>query len=412
MSKIRISHPSRKLIGSIPLPGSKSESNRALILRALSGCRFEVQQLSEARDTQQLQKNLASEAQTVDVLDAGTSMRFLTAYYAATNQHKIITGSERMQKRPIAPLVNALNEIGFEVHYLKQEGFPPLEIRPLHSLDHLKSEVFIEGHISSQFITALLLIAPFLPNGLTVRFLSPLVSVPYIEMTLSMLQHFGVKCSLERQQVAVPSGIFNAVDFQVGADWSAASYWYSMAFLSEGAEIFLEGLQNNWLQGDQATASWMKRYSVLTEFTDGGALIRKVQSTYPEVMKLNYADNPDLVQTFATMFAAKNVAATFSGIESLRIKETDRVLALQQELSKCGYRFDYSEEYHFYQLRGKFKLPEQAIRTYNDHRMAMSFASLALLGEIEIEEPEVVQKSYPGFWKDMERVGFGIVPCL
>ncbi len=408
MNKIKISHPSQKLSGSIHLPGSKSESNRALILQALSGHSFQVQNLSEARDTQRLQQILRAEAHTVDVIDAGTSMRFLPAFYAVANQHKIITGTERMQQRPIASLVNALNEIGFDVRYLNNEGFPPLQIMPLPSTQHLKSEVSIEGHISSQFITALLLIAPFLPNGLCIRFTTPLVSVPYIEMTLSMLQHFGVQSKFDRQGISVQSGNFSATDYQVGADWSAASYWYSMTSIAEEAEVFLEGLQNNWLQGDRIVADWMNRYNVRTEFTDGGTLLKKVPGTYPEVMKLNYADNPDLVQTFAAMFAAKNVAATFSGIESLRIKETDRILALQQELLKCGYRFDYSREFNFYQLRGKFALPTQPISMYNDHRMAMSFAPLALLGAIEIETPEVVQKSYPGFWEDMKQMGFGI----
>lgn len=408
MSSVRVFHPTKKLYGSVRLPGSKSESNRALILQALAGNRFQIENLSTARDTQTLKNILASDNVTVDVTDAGTAMRFLTAYYAASNQHKIITGSARMKKRPIAPLVNALSEMGFDIRYVEEEGFAPVEIVPVKSLEKLENEVFMEGNISSQFITALLLIAPFLPNGLTVHFTTALTSRPYVEMTLDMLQHFGVPYSWKGNCISIPKSEIKHHKFSVGADWSAASYWYSMAFLADEAELFLEGLQNNWSQGDRVVADWMKRFSIATEFKDGGALIKNVHSPFPKVMKLDFADNPDLAQTFAVMFAAKDIAATFTGIDSLRIKETDRIQALQNELSRCGYRFHYSTEFFFYQLRGKFQQPAQLINTYNDHRMAMSFAALALLGEVEIENPEAVNKSYPEFWEEMKGVGFRI----
>lgn len=406
MSRIKIYHPTKKLYGSVCLPGSKSESNRALILQALSGNGFQIQNLSTARDTQNLKNVLAADQQIVDVIDAGTSMRFLTAYYAATNQHKIITGSARIKKRPMSPLVNALNEMGFDVRYVEEEGFAPIEIFPIKSLEKLESEVHIPGNISSQFITALLLIAPFLPNGLKIYFTTTLTSKPYVEMTLSMLQHFGVKYAWSENSIAIDNCPLKTVNYCVGSDWSAASYWYSMAFLADEAEIFLEGLQNNWNQGDRIMADWMKRFSVATEFKDGGARITNIHTSYPRVMKLDFADNPDLAQTFAVIFAAKDVAATFTGIDSLRIKETDRIQALQNELRKCGYKFDYSDEFFFYQLRGKFHLPTAPIHTYDDHRMAMSFAALSVLDEIEIENPDVVVKSYPELWSEMKKVGF------
>lgn len=406
MSRIKIYHPTKKLYGSVCLPGSKSESNRALILQALSGNGFQIQNLSTARDTQNLKNMLAADQQIVDVIDAGTSMRFLTAYYAATNQHKIITGSARIKKRPMSPLVNALNQMGFDVRYVEEEGFAPIEIFPIKSLEKLESEVHIPGNISSQFITALLLIAPFLPNGLKIYFTTTLTSKPYVEMTLSMLQHFGVKYAWSENSIAIDNCPLKTVNYCVGSDWSAASYWYSMAFLADEAEIFLEGLQNNWNQGDRIMADWMKRFSVATEFKDGGARITNIHTSYPRVMKLDFADNPDLAQTFAVIFAAKDVAATFTGIDSLRIKETDRIQALQNELRKCGYKFDYSDEFFFYQLRGKFHLPTAPIHTYDDHRMAMSFAALSVLDEIEIENPDVVVKSYPELWSEMKKVGF------
>ncbi|HWB65066.1 MAG TPA: hypothetical protein VG603_16220 [Chitinophagales bacterium] len=405
MSIAKISHPSKKIQAQISIPGSKSESNRLLVLNALSGNKLKISNLSTAGDTQQLLKILSSTIETADVLNAGTSMRFLTAAYCALNQHKVITGSERMQQRPIGPLVNALSEMGFDVSCMKEEGFPPVEINPV-KLDKLEGETFIDGNVSSQFISALLLIAPFLPNGLKVNFTSELTSKPYIEMTLQILGDLGVKYEWKGDSIKVESGTINQTGYAVGGDWSSASYWYSIAFLADEAEILLEGMKDDYGQGDRAIADWMKRFGVITEFTDAGAILRKKTVDYPKMMKMNFKDNPDLAQTFAAMFAAKNIYCTFTGIDSLKIKETDRIAALRQVLRKMNVLFDYSDMYEFYQLKGEFKLPENPIATYNDHRMALSFAPLALLGEIEIEDPEVVEKSYPGFWKDLGKAGF------
>ncbi|MFN8288253.1 MAG: hypothetical protein U0V74_15970 [Chitinophagales bacterium] len=407
MRTLKISHPNRKIKTAVRISGSKSESNRALILNALSGGKIAIESLSPARDTQTLQRILLADEKEANVLDAGTTMRFLTAYYAATNQNKIITGSERMLQRPIHPLVNALIDIGFAVHYLGEEGFPPIETHPTN-LNKLDSEVWIEGNISSQFITALMLIAPTLANGLTIKFTTELTSKPYIEMTARMLSEFGVKVEWKENSITIAHSPLQAKPFKVGGDWSSASYWYSIAFLADEAEILLEGLQDDWSQGDREIAEWMLRFGVDTEFTADGALIKKVSANYPKMMKLNFKDNPDLAQTFAAMFAAKDVYATFSGIESLKIKETDRVAALHNELLKFNVHFDYAQMYDFYQLKGEFKSSSQPIATYNDHRMAMAFAPLALMGEVEIENPEVVEKSYPSFWSDLEKAGFKI----
>jgi len=408
MNAVKISHPTGKINARIAIPGSKSESNRALILNALSGGNLSIQNLSTARDTQNLAALLQSADETVDVLDAGTVMRFLTAYFCATNQHKILTGTERMQKRPIAPLVNALSEMGFDVRYLGEEGFPPIEIVPIKSLEKLDNEVYIEGNVSSQFITALLLIAPFLPNGLRVNFTTALTSKPYVEMTLAMLAHFGVQHTWGHDYIEIAYTPLTDKPYQVGADWSSASYWYSIAFLADEAEIELPNLLDNWNQGDRVMADWMKRFGVVTDFTDSGATIRKVKTEYPAIMKLNFKDSPDLAQTFAAMFAAGNIISTFSGVDSLKIKETDRIKALQQELRKINVRFDYADMYEFYQLKGQFAPPEKPVATYNDHRMAMAFAPLALKGDIVIDDPEVVNKSYPSFWEDLKMAGFVI----
>lgn len=408
MSSIKLWHPTKKIKASVHVPGSKSESNRLLILNALANNQLQIENLSPARDTVNLQKILQSNEPLVDVLDAGTSMRFLTAYYAATNQAKTITGTSRMKERPIAPLVNALSEIGFDVRYKEKEGFPPLEIVPLKGLDKLDNEVSIEGNVSSQFITALLLIAPALPNGLKVNFTTELTSKPYIEMTLAILGHFGVTYTWGENFIAIPKSVIKSQKYSVGGDWSSASYWYSVAFLADEAEILLEGLHDDYTQGDRAIADWMKHFGIRTEFTKDGALIRKITPSHPKMIKLSFKDNPDLAQTMAAMFAGRNVICNFTNIDSLKIKETDRIAALQNELKKVNTRFDYSEMYDLYQLKGEFKPSTEAIQTYGDHRMAMSFAPLALFSELQIEEPSVVEKSYPDFWKEMQKAGFEI----
>jgi 3-phosphoshikimate 1-carboxyvinyltransferase len=407
MSVVKVSHPTKKIHTRIRIPGSKSESNRALILSALSGNQLKLQNLSTARDTQQLILSLNSHQKEIDVLDAGTSMRFLAAYYCATNQAKIITGSPRMQQRPIAPLVTALSELGFDVRYLNNQGFPPISIVPIN-MERIENEVSVEGNVSSQFITALLLIAPFLPDGLKLNFTTELTSKPYVEMTLKMLEHFGVKHTWEENSISIQHQPLINNTYEVGADWSSASYWYTIAFLADEAEIFIEDLRDDWTQGDRVMADWMKRFGVVTEFTKDGARLKKVKAEYPLMMKLNFKDNPDLAQTFAVVFAAGGVYATFTGIDSLKIKETDRIAALKIELGKMNMHFEYSEMYEFYQLKGKLELPSSTIQTYNDHRMAMSFAPLGLLGPVEIEHPEVVNKSYPEFWDDLRKTGFEI----
>ena len=408
MSIVKVSHPTKKINVRVRVPGSKSESNRALILNALSGNKLTLENLSTARDTQNLITLLASTDKTIDVLDAGTCMRFLTAYYCATNQNKIITGNERMLQRPIAPLVNALSEMGFDIRYTGKEGFPPIEIVPVN-LDNIEREVSVEGNVSSQFITALLLIAPFLPQGLKINFTTELASKPYVEMTVEMLKHFGAPCTWQGNNITVAHTEIAPKAYRVGGDWSSAAYWYSIAFLADEAEIQLDGLNDDYTQGDRAMADWMKHFGVSTTFNAEGAFIKKVSSSHPKIMKLNFKDNPDLAQTFAAIFAAKGVYGTFSGIESLRIKETDRIAAIKDELAKMDVHFDYADMYEFYQLKGDFKLPATPIKTYHDHRMALSFAPLGVLGPIEIEDPQVVNKSYPEFWDDLRKAGFEII---
>lgn len=409
MSKVRVYHPTGKIHSHVMLPGSKSESNRLLIIQALLHDSSPISNLSNARDTQIMQQALQSNSPLVDVQDAGTCMRFLLAYYCVTNQRKTITGTARMMERPIAPLVQALSEIGFDVRFGDKEGFVSIEIFPIRDINRLSDEVYIESNISSQFVSALMMIAPFLPNGLKIHFTTPTTSLPYLEMTEQMLSQVGVKLTMTSDSIAIQHLHKSEIvirEPKVNSDWSSASYWYSIAFLAKEADVFLVGIRDNWMQGDRIIADWMKRFGVLTEFTVDGAWLRKVPVDFPKMMKLNFKDNPDLAQTLAVMFASANVYATFSGIESLRVKETDRIEALQHELAKINVRFDFSDMYDFYQLKGEFRIPDAEVETYHDHRMAMSFAALGALAPVTIHNPDVVFKSYPDFWNQLHQAGF------
>lgn len=409
MSLVRLSHPTGILNGKIQMPSSKSESNRLLVLQRLTEGALVLSNLSNAEDTVRMQTAIASKSAFIDIGDAGTAMRFLTAMYACLNEEKVITGSARMQERPIKPLVEALNNLGFHVEYTGTIGYPPVRIIPTAGLHHIKQEVTIEADVSSQFITALMLIAPFLPQGLTIHFATPPVSSSYIELTVELLKQCGVEVAFEVTYIRInPVTFFKSTSFHVGGDWSAASYWYAMLFLSKEGELYLQGMKDEWSQGDRVVADWMKRFGVVTTFDSGGAWLRKKEVVYPKLMKLNFKDNPDIAQTFAVMFAAADIYATFSGIETLRIKETDRITALHNELLKIGIAFEYADLYDFYQLKGTFKPTTSVIETYGDHRMAMSFACLAIKAEVSISNPFVAGKSYPDFWNHMQQLGFEV----
>jgi 3-phosphoshikimate 1-carboxyvinyltransferase len=472
---ITISHPAGVLQGNIKLPYSKSESNRILILQALSNGMIAAKNLSDARDTSLLHTALAARQVETDIKDAGTAMRFLTAYYCAVNQHKILTGSDRMRERPIGILVEALKDIGFNITYLKREGFPPLEITPT-DLATLKMEVKIAGNVSSQYISALMMIAPVLKDGLRISLTSSLASEPYVSLTAALMLKAGIVCEIEKDMIYIPSQTFARSTLSATADWSAASYWFSMASVSKGAEIFLENLSINSHQGDRQIAEWAKHFHVKSKqghnslslicndssHSEDTALHPSffsnptdpenpglhsshpenpglysshpenpgLHSSHPENpglysshpenpglhsphpenpgLHFDFTHYPDLAQTVIVLCAAKNIKATFSGLQSLRIKETDRIAALQNELAKFGVKLEEYLEGKF-QLEGSFTMSYQTIKTYNDHRMAMAFAPLSLLGRITIEHPEVVEKSYPGFWKEMKNLGFEIV---
>jgi 3-phosphoshikimate 1-carboxyvinyltransferase len=414
---LAIQNLTRQIWGEVKLPLSKSESNRLLIIQALSKGSVNDENLSEARDTRLLHTALVSEDQEINIQDAGTAMRFLTAYYCATGQHKVLTGSARMCERPIGILVEALREIGFDIKYLKKEGYPPLEITP-SDISAIKNEVHIAGNISSQYISALLMIAPVLPHGLAVYFTTDISSRPYIDMTLDLLSRGGITYEWAGSHIYIANQKFKEATLSPSADWSAAGYWFSMAALADKSEFKLKGLTFDTTQGDKVIAKWCEIFGVNRRQEPDGLVIYSDHTTHlknpitpnhPENSSplFDFTDYPDLAQTMIVLFAASNVNATFTGLQSLRIKETDRIAALQNELLKFGVKLHEIGD-GIFGLDGTFSRSHQIIETYDDHRMAMAFAPLALLGSITIENPGTVEKSYPDFWDEMQNVGFQI----
>lgn len=398
----------KSLKAKISLPASKSESNRVLIINALCHGRSEIRNLSSARDTQTMIKLLDSEGHVLDVIDAGTTMRFLTAYFAAVGRDQILTGTPRMCKRPIGILVEALRSLGANIDYWKQEGFPPLHIvsrgEPLHG-----GELSMRGNVSSQFITAILLIAPTLPGGLRLSLEGDITSKPYIEMTRQLMLTFGVETHWEDQTIVIPQKDYSPTSYTIESDWSAASYWFSMVALAEEAEIFLEGLRENSFQGDKGIVGYMEYFGVKAVFhPDGVQLVKATPKPTNGMLEIDFTETPDLAQTIAVVSAATGIPVKMTGLHTLRIKETDRINAIRDELAKFGVEVQIDGDYAC-TITGKTTTSGQSVETYEDHRMAMAFAPLALLqNELLVKDHEVVKKSYPEYWEHLSSVGIKI----
>ncbi len=406
---ISVSCDQRSLKGTVLLPSSKSESNRALIIQALGGSGIDLQNLSSARDTQTMIRLLQSEGHVLDVIDAGTTMRFLAAYFAVTGRDQILTGTPRMCQRPIHILVEALRDLGAEIEYWNQEGFPPLHL--ISSGKRMAGgEVRMAGNVSSQFISAILLISPYLEGGLTLHLEGEVHSVDYIKMTLKLMAHFGVKSSWKEQTITVAQQKYQPGTYAMESDWSAASYWYSMAALADEAEILLLGLRPKSWQGDQSIVSWMKPFGVTTTFVPEGALLTKTEApARKKALSFDFTHSPDLAQTLAVVSAATGVPLKMSGLQSLRIKETDRIAALSNELAKFGVAMTPQKDPNSFTIEGEFQAVNATIETYEDHRMAMAFAPLALRAPgLTFKDESVVVKSYPEFWKHCEKIGFKV----
>jgi 3-phosphoshikimate 1-carboxyvinyltransferase len=386
------------------LPASKSISNRVLIINALAGNQSSLHNLSDANDTQLMLRLVNSKDPEINVEDAGTTMRFLTAYFSITNQPKIMTGSHRMKERPIGILVNSLRTLGVEIEYLEKDGYPPLKIK---SFTGQKTDtIHIRGDVSSQFISALMMVAPILPKGLKLELEGKIGSRPYIEMTASLMKHFGVGSVFNENIISIAPQKYSPAEFTVESDWSAVSYWFAFAALANEAEIRLPRLTLNSLQGDRAIVDIMKSLGVKASLTKDVLTLTK--DKIEKELHWDFMHCPDLAQTVAVVCAAKGVKGFFTGLESLRIKETDRITALQNELRKIGADLKEEDSTHWTLIPSN-ALPSSAMfNTYKDHRMAMAFAPLACMMKVEIEDRSVVRKSYPKFWDDVKLFGFEI----
>lgn len=417
MKSLTISCKNQTIKGEITLSGSKSISNRALLIRALCSECFEILNLSDSDDTVTMENLLNSNSDVLDAHHAGTTFRFLTAYLSTQDGTHVLTGSERMQQRPIKALVDALNFLGADITYLKDEGYPPLKISSPKTV--WKNDITLPANISSQYITALLLIAPTLTDGLIIRLEGEIVSKPYIEMTLGMMDYFGVKVIVDWQiqMISISHQAYVAKDFFVEADWSAASYYYIIAGLSKSADIVLHGLQDDSLQGDAAIAQIGRKFGIETVFGNKSIrIVKDEKANIPEFFEYDFIKEPDIAQSVSVLCAGLGVNALFTGLQTLRIKETDRIAALQNELQKVGVfiskmpaKFSKKTGVEYYMQEGKAMIEQDdapVFETYNDHRMAMSFAPLSLLGSVGVQDPNVISKSYPNYWKDLIKLGF------
>lgn len=398
----------------INLPSSKSISNRALIIQGLCKTPCKLTNLSTCDDTVVMKSALEHpEATTVNIGAAGTAMRFLTAYFARCEGREVLlTGSKRMLQRPIRVLVDALRTLGADIQYAGAEGFPPLRIRgkQLHG-----GFLEIDGSISSQYISALLLIAPTLKNEVTFQLSGTVTSEPYIRMTLGILAEFGIKTEWNGNRITIKEQEYTPTEYQIESDWSAASYWYEIMTLTEHTPIRLLGLSFQSWQGDADGAEYFNRLGVITTYKKDGVTLHR-NDFYDKKIAWDLSGQPDLAQTLVTTCCALGVRFDFTGLSTLRIKETDRIAALQKELAKLGFVI-FIENDDRIVWNGTRCQPEEfpVIETYNDHRMAMAFAPLSIIRPdltLAINHPEVVSKSYPDFWEDLKKAGFEIVEII
>jgi 3-phosphoshikimate 1-carboxyvinyltransferase len=406
MSTIKINGSSLSTTFSVELTGSKSETNRLLLLAALYP-NLTLLNDSNAHDVSVMKKALQLKSGVIDIHHAGTAMRFLTAYFSVVeNAEVLLTGSDRMKQRPIALLVDALRALGANIEYDGEEGYPPLKIKggvlPL-------SSVSIAANVSSQYLSALCLIGAKLPHGLKIELIGAITSLPYLNMTLQLLERIGISAKLEGQQICIsPKSEIGAISLAVESDWSAASYYYSIVALSKvGTKATLSTLREDSLQGDRVLALIYRDFGVSTRFDNGQVILEKISGPVSSSLAYNLKDAPDIAQTIAVTASGLQLDCYLTGLHTLPIKETDRLAAMKCELEKVGVAANIDTE----SLRifgQEAHLKSATIATYNDHRMAMAFAPLAMRVPLTIEESFVVEKSYPDFWKDLLSIGYQI----
>lgn len=396
----------QKVSEHITISGSKSESNRLLILQNLFP-EITINNLSDSDDSIHMQHALSTKETLVDIGHAGTAMRFLTSYFAVKEGREVVlTGSERMQNRPIQILVEALQDLGANITYEAKEGYPPIRVK---GTKLSKDKVQINGNVSSQYISSLLLIASKLENGLTIELIGKITSVPYINMTLSLLSQLEIENSFEGNIISVsPKQKIAKQAVVVESDWSSASYFYSIvASLEIGSQVTLSSYKENSLQGDSCLVEIYQHFGVSTFFKENSIVLTKEKETNKETLEINLKNAPDIAQTIAVTCFSEGIACNLKGLHTLKIKETDRLEALKEELTKLGTNISVTNESLHLEASDSIN-PNIEIATYNDHRMAMAFAPLALKVPIKILDAEVVTKSYQKFWKDMKQIGIEI----
>lgn len=405
--KLHLSGPSNKhLQVDITITGSKSESNRSLLLAALYP-NITIENLSNSDDAEVMEKGLKITEGMVDIHHAGTAMRFLTGYFASQEGKEVLlTGSKRMTERPVEILVNALKTLGADISYIQDEGYPPLKIKGKRIV---KDKVSLPANVSSQYISSLLLIAPSLANGLELELVGKITSVPYIKMTLGLLEEIGVKSSFEGNTIKVfPQGQVEPTTLVVESDWSSASYFYGIVALAEpGTEITLSAYRKESLQGDSVLSEIYTAFGVQTSFEKNKIRLRKTDNEIADAHEIDLANAPDIAQTIAVTCFGLGIGCHLTGLHTLKIKETDRLEALYTELSKLGAPISVTDRTLTLSPSSNIKA-DIAIDTYNDHRMAMAFAPLAMRTSLFVNDAEVVSKSYPDFWKDLKQLHFTI----
>lgn len=404
---LKLSHDQEKIQGDIKITGSKSESNRLLILQALYP-NISIENLSNSDDTQVLQKALNSSEETIDIHHAGTAMRFLTAYFASRKDRKtILTGSQRMQERPIQLLVEALNRMGADIIYPNEIGYPPLDIS---GKALTTNSVKLKANISSQYISALMLIGASLPEGLEIELEGEITSTPYILMTLEIMKLAGIKGEFKNKKIMIPPvSEVDEKNIAVESDWSSASYFYSIAAIAEGTSLKLSNFRKDSRQGDSSLAEIYKKFGVETSHEGNSIFLRSSGTKLPKYLKEDLRNSPDIAQTIAVTCLAKGIGCKLTGLHTLKIKETDRLEALKNEIEKFGGEVEISEDSLTLHPLKEWNSEDVLVKTYNDHRMAMAFAPLALKRSFQVEDAMVVSKSYPDFWEDLKKIGFNTV---
>ena len=393
--------------GAVSISGSKSESNRLILLRAYMSY-FKIFNLSDSDDTKLMLSAIESDKKEINIGHAGTAMRFLTSYYSSISENsKILTGSNRMKQRPISILVDALKDLGCDIEYIEKSGFPPLKI---NGKNILTNSVTLPANVSSQYISSLMMLGVSLENGLKIKLSSEITSLPYILMTKKIIERIGGTSKIHDREITIEPLTEKVIPEQfVESDWSSASYFFSIAALSKSARLTLSTFFKDSLQGDSKLVDIYKIFGIETKFEEDHIILRKNKIDLPKSINLNLKDSPDLAQTIIVTCLGLGVDCTLEGLHTLKIKETDRLIALKNEIEKFNVdKVEITENSITLENNSNLK-HEVIIDTYNDHRMAMSFAPLSLIVPIKINNPEVVTKSYVNFWNDLESLGFNIL---